>query len=264
MSTGPYVSPMLKPANVSPPSQPSNAWATTTTTTTTPPPFSMPTTVEKTNAATSGDKNKGTDPNKYKTAICRNWEQQGTCTFRGCTFAHGRDELRLPRAGGVPSPVLSATSAATTTGAPKTPSQDGGGSSGGGTSPAIPPIAMPPSTVNTSKIDQLIHELAIEIRKERENVQVTQDANRTLEMVLRREQNDRLEREKEREHLAERVQQLESTVEQLQAALALHAATRGVDGTLNSKGNGTPASPQHNDMSQLRNLLSSLQSLPPS
>ncbi|TPP43174.1 Zinc finger C-x8-C-x5-C-x3-H type (and similar) family protein [Leishmania donovani] len=38
----------------------------------------------------------GVDPTKYKTTICRNWEQTGTCTFRGCTFAHGVEELRAP------------------------------------------------------------------------------------------------------------------------------------------------------------------------
>ena len=41
-------------------------------------------------------KRRGTDPTKFKTTICRNWEQTGTCTFRGCTFAHGVDDLRAP------------------------------------------------------------------------------------------------------------------------------------------------------------------------
>lgn len=34
---------------------------------------------------------------KYKTTICRNWESSGgACMFRGCTFAHGVDDLRAP------------------------------------------------------------------------------------------------------------------------------------------------------------------------
>ncbi|KNH04956.1 zinc finger-domain protein [Perkinsela sp. CCAP 1560/4] len=37
------------------------------------------------------------DPSKYKTAICRNWESTGICNFRGCTFAHGKGELRMAR-----------------------------------------------------------------------------------------------------------------------------------------------------------------------
>eukprot|EP00796_Vickermania_ingenoplastis_P005498 gene5498-3969_t len=40
-------------------------------------------------------KRQGTDPAKYKTTICRNWSSRGTCTFRGCTFAHGIEELRV-------------------------------------------------------------------------------------------------------------------------------------------------------------------------
>ena len=35
------------------------------------------------------------DPSKYKTAMCRNWEATGVCAFRGCTFAHGKAELRI-------------------------------------------------------------------------------------------------------------------------------------------------------------------------
>ena len=43
------------------------------------------------------------DPTKFKTDLCRNYEQTGQCTFKGCTFAHGADELRQPPKGGLHS-----------------------------------------------------------------------------------------------------------------------------------------------------------------
>lgn len=45
-------------------------------------------------------------PGKYKTEICRNW-QNGHCAFGlKCTFAHGASELRVRKRGKSKAPVL--------------------------------------------------------------------------------------------------------------------------------------------------------------
>lgn len=119
----------------------------------------------------------GTDPTKYKTTICRNWEQTGTCTFRGCTFAHGVEELRAPTRidhGGTPllhsqyvSPGGTPPLMASNTGAAAV-SHFGNG--------------------NPPKLENLLELLQAEVSRERELVTVHMEANRTLEGMLRREQ----------------------------------------------------------------------------
>jgi hypothetical protein len=56
---------------------------------------------------TSDKTGRRVDPVKFKTDLCRNWEQTGTCNFKGCTFAHGHEELRpvLRPHGGAPQPI---------------------------------------------------------------------------------------------------------------------------------------------------------------
>ena len=39
-------------------------------------------------------------PVKYKTELCRNWEATGHCGYRGCTYAHGYEDLRNGISGG--------------------------------------------------------------------------------------------------------------------------------------------------------------------
>ena len=34
---------------------------------------------------------------KYKTVMCRNTIELGSCNFPGCSFAHSREELRKPK-----------------------------------------------------------------------------------------------------------------------------------------------------------------------
>ena len=33
----------------------------------------------------------------YKTVMCKNWEKNGSCTYKKCTFAHGKEELKKYR-----------------------------------------------------------------------------------------------------------------------------------------------------------------------
>ena len=40
-------------------------------------------------------KNKRIDDPKYKTELCKNWDEKGECPYKNkCKFAHGKDELR--------------------------------------------------------------------------------------------------------------------------------------------------------------------------
>lgn len=136
----------------------------------------------------------GTDPTKYKTTICRNWEQTGMCTFRGCTFAHGVEELRAPTrmdAGSTPhlhsqyvspgnTPPLMGTSSAAAVNhfvSSAVAAAAAGGNGNGGAQAAGPP-----------KLEGLLELLHGEVLRERELVAVHMEANRTLESILRREQ----------------------------------------------------------------------------
>ncbi|XP_011087836.1 mRNA decay activator protein ZFP36-like isoform X2 [Sesamum indicum] len=49
-----------------------------------------------------GGRGSGTEQSRYyKNRLCRFWENTGACQFgSGCQFAHGREELRLPRSSG--------------------------------------------------------------------------------------------------------------------------------------------------------------------
>ncbi|EPY33318.1 zinc finger-domain protein [Strigomonas culicis] len=105
----------------------------------------------------------GTDPTKYKTTICRNWEQTGTCTFRGCTFAHGVEELRAPTRTEHVSPLLHS--------AMSTPSM----------------AAHNPSATNPN-LEQLLEMLYAEVTRVRDVATVHIEANRALEAKLRQEQ----------------------------------------------------------------------------
>ena len=236
---GPYVSPMLKP-NMSPPQGPT-LWGVA------PPPFAMPGSVASDPKSDKKLTAGGTDPTKYKTAMCRNWEHTGACGFRGCTFAHGREELRPPRppsAGGA-SPILSANQSPVAPSAPqppKTPSQD---PLHGSLPPPVMPL-LPAATLQTnngSRTDQLLQDLTAELKRVRETLHVHQEANRTLEMLLHREQMQRHADKAELLELRERVRQLEAQLDYQNGAL-----------------NGDPTSP-HNDDDQerLKSLLNSLQ-----
>ena len=116
----------------------------------------------------------GTDPSKFKTTICRNWEQTGICSFRGCTFAHGVDDLRPP---------MRATQPPQTVGTPNNGSKK---------SPSTSPTLQASAAHNggnaaPTRLDKLIEMLSLEVSKDKDLVLVHQEAYRTLEAMLRRE-----------------------------------------------------------------------------
>jgi len=115
----------------------------------------------------------GTDPSKFKTTICRNWEQTGICSFRGCTFAHGVDDLRPP---------MRVTQ----------PPQSVGTPTNGKKSPSTSPTLQASAAHNggnavPTRLDKLIEMLSLEVSKDKDLVLVHQEAYRTLEAMLRRE-----------------------------------------------------------------------------
>ncbi|RNF06528.1 zinc finger-domain protein [Trypanosoma conorhini] len=135
------------------------------------PSFSLPTTEDSLNngSLSFSTKKLGTNPTRYKTTMCRNWEA-GNCNFKGCTFAHGVEELRAPMRVdryGSPNPH----SHAPTQG--KTPPQYSSALSG--------PLASP-------RIEQLLEMLYAEVIRDRDLVTVHVEANRTLESLLKKEQ----------------------------------------------------------------------------
>ncbi|KEG15469.1 zinc finger-domain protein [Trypanosoma grayi] len=111
----------------------------------------------------------GTDPTRYKTTMCRNWEA-GTCTFKGCTFAHGVEELRAPTRGDHY----------------RSPNLDPRRSSPGQTPPLYATAVVGSS--GSPKIEQLLEMLYTEVVRERDLVTVHVEANRTLETLLKKEQ----------------------------------------------------------------------------
>lgn len=135
---------------------------------------------------------RGTDPTKYKTTMCRNWEQNGSCSFRGCAFAHGMDDLRPPARGGSSSGISPILESATT---PR-----GGPSShtAGGASSVTSTLTLPPAVGCTSRYEALVEHLNFEMSRQREQMFALQDANRVLEGKIRRERelgheaNDRI------------------------------------------------------------------------
>lgn len=112
----------------------------------------------------------GTDPTKYKTSICRNWEQTGTCTFRGCTFAHGVEELRAPVRPDTHTPILR----------PQHISP--------GSTPPLLASQSPYTGPGQYSVEQLLDMLYREMIHQRELVAVHVEANGTLEGMLHREQ----------------------------------------------------------------------------
>ena len=147
----------------------------------------------------------GTDPTKYKTAICRNWETTGTCNFRGCTFAHGREELRPIRSSTMNEHVSGVTELKP--GKPNTSLSHGRS--------FIPTESKEQSW---SHVDQALHELYDAIRRERANYTEQTQGNYALGIMLRREQMYKVQREKDQQDiidLQERVQHLEKIIVQL-------------------------------------------------
>ena len=151
----------------------------------------------------------GTDPAKYKTAICRNWEIDGVCNFRGCTFAHGKEELRLPR---ISEEIRSKRIDAMLNKEPMGlalndphSSQTTNDSSRG----------KAESANSVSRVDQTLQDLSDAIRRERESHALQCEENQALEILLRREEVYRLQRsqdQKEISDLQERVQHLENII----------------------------------------------------
>ena len=134
-----------------------------------PPSFSLSDRGEEAPSNTS--KRVGTDPTKYKTTMCRNWEQNGSCSFRGCTFAHGVDELRPPTRHNTSPPL------------PPQQSPPLYASSN-----VVPPNQSSVSPPGTYKIEQLLEMLMGEVNRERDLVSVLNEANKNLEGLLRKEQ----------------------------------------------------------------------------
>lgn len=138
----------------------------------------------------------GVDPTKYKTTICRNWEQTGTCSFRGCTFAHGVEELRAPVRPDGHTPVLRPQHI-----------------SPGNTPPLRATQPQPPPAGHYS-LEQLLDMLYREVHHQRELVTVHVEANTTLETMLRREQ---AQHEEAKRQLGEKMQQCDLLAKELVA-----------------------------------------------
>ncbi|KAG5472963.1 hypothetical protein LSCM4_02289 [Leishmania orientalis] len=138
----------------------------------------------------------GVDPTKYKTTICRNWEQTGTCSFRGCTFAHGVEELRAPVRPDGHTPVLR----------PQHISP--------GNTPPLRASQPPPAPTSSGHytLEQLLDMLYKEVLHQRELVTVHIEANTTLEAMLRREQ---VQHDASKKQLEEKTQQCELLAREL-------------------------------------------------
>lgn len=142
----------------------------------------------------------GTDPAKFKTTICRNWEQTGMCSFRGCTFAHGVDDLRPPmRANNCQQQLASERGVSPVLGPKLSPN----------TSPSMHASAVHNSgQTSTTKLDTLIEQLVVEVSKDKDLSLVHQEASRTLEAMIRREQSLRQGSNQQLEIQARRLQSL--------------------------------------------------------
>ncbi|ESL07235.1 zinc finger-domain protein [Trypanosoma rangeli SC58] len=152
----------------------------------------------------------GTNPTRYKTVICRNWEA-GSCNFKGCTFAHGVEELRAPmRVDCYGNSNLHPH--ATAQG--KTPPQY---------STALP------GSLGSPRIEQLLEMLYAEVIRDRDLVTVHVEANRTLESLLRKEQTlhdeTRAQLEAERTKANELMRVVLQTSEELKMFLDSRTAT---------------------------------------
>ena len=151
----------------------------------------------------------GTDPSKYKTAICRNWEIDGICHFKGCTFAHGKEELRIPRLSldhDVPSTETLKQSIhfdqsytfkeKTTLG--KNISQ-----------------VCESNEDSASRVDQSLRDLSDAIQRERESYSTNLHGIKAIEILIHREEayKMQLSRDKKEIHdLKDRVQYLENII----------------------------------------------------
>lgn len=188
-----------------------------------PPPFTLATSTESSSVAMDGGlgahggngKRTGTDPTKYKTTICRNWEQAGTCVFRGCTFAHGVDDLRPPMRSNT-SPVLTHQPSPGAT-PPLYPQGFGGSSSHHNM--ALPPSSSASGSATLPRAEQLMELLLAEIHRERDLVSVHTEANKTLESMLRKEQQQHAETAARAEGLANQAIELTRQVSERNAEI---------------------------------------------
>lgn len=162
---------------------------------------------------------------KYKTELCRNWEATGQCAYKGCTYAHGFDDMRggnggagslgmLPQPPSMNTPQqhtytfgsnvvnagaalagASAMSSAMGTPVGGTYRIGGGGAPapmGVGTTSPVPATPAPIQPINTSSpaahTEHLIELIVLEMRSERDKLLIQQVSNRALEQSLKREQ----------------------------------------------------------------------------
>ncbi|CBH11998.1 zinc finger-domain protein, putative [Trypanosoma brucei gambiense DAL972] len=135
----------------------------------------------------------GTDPTRYKTTICRNWEM-GSCSFKGCTFAHGEEELRMP-------PRVERY---------KSSGFDTRRSLTAETPPLYPLNPLPHSGVG--RIEHLLNMLYSEVLRERNRFVAHEEANQALEALLKKEQMQREETEVQLEAARWKLEQLRTTV----------------------------------------------------
>ena len=143
---------------------------------------------------------------KFKTEMCRNWELMGQCTYRGCTYAHGPDDLRqAPMAydgygRGIPNPPAGGQQG-------RYPNQQApmyqGGDSNQGSTHTTPVGGARQSTLSRSApqpisasaptvaSEQIIDMILVEVRHERDDLLQQVNASKQLEADLRREQRRR-------------------------------------------------------------------------
>lgn len=147
------------------------------------------------------------------------------CSFRGCTFAHGVDDLRPPmrtQNGTLPIPADK------------------------GISPTLGPVKVSPNTspsINASavhnsghtvitKLDTLLEQLVVEVNKDKDLSLVHQEASRTLEAMIRREQALRLNSSQQLDQQSQRLEGLLRALAAKDKALSdaiQKAKTKGLD-----------------------------------
>lgn len=135
---------------------------------------------------------------KFKTEMCRNWELMGQCTYRGCTYAHGPEDLRQP----ISYDAFGRIAPSTVNRYPgqQAPMYQGDGQSsnnntpmGGARQSSLSRTAPQPISASAPAVasEQIIDMILVEVRHERDDLLQQVNASKQLEADLRREQRRR-------------------------------------------------------------------------